>query len=182
MQAILPCQRPDRTYDVVSGPKEILCHFKRELLTEKPKEKQLCTKFRLTIVETSKVRVEVFNLQTTYVFVTSGNWQSVSSDAKDLVRRMLELEPSARITTAQILAHPWLTSRNQPTTHLVYHDKHLLKVCKLVGRLEDAHTHAPELKNLLLCKINSFINLFVHILIKCQSCFIQSNAKLATIL
>jgi len=59
--------------------------------------------------------------------LNSGNWQSVSEDAKDLVRQMLELDPAARITTAQILAHPWLTSRNQPTTHLVYQDKHLLK-------------------------------------------------------
>ncbi|XP_023345348.1 ribosomal protein S6 kinase 2 beta [Eurytemora carolleeae] len=59
--------------------------------------------------------------------INSGNWQSVSEDAKSLVRQMLELDPARRITTAQILSHPWLTSRNQPTTHLVYQDSHLLK-------------------------------------------------------
>jgi len=57
----------------------------------------------------------------------TGNWESVSQDAKDLVREMLEQDPAKRITTAQILSHPWLTSRNQPNTHLVYQDSHLLK-------------------------------------------------------
>lgn len=60
--------------------------------------------------------------------INSGNWGSVSSAAKDLVRQMLDVEPARRITTSQILAHPWLTSRNQPTTHLIYQDSHLLGV------------------------------------------------------
>lgn len=60
--------------------------------------------------------------------INSGNWGSVSSAAKDLVKQMLDVEPARRITTSQILAHPWLTSRNQPTTHLIYQDSHLLKV------------------------------------------------------
>jgi len=35
-------------------------------------------------------------------------WESISDEAKDLVKRMLHPNPFQRITTAQILKHPWL--------------------------------------------------------------------------
>ncbi|KAJ9153784.1 hypothetical protein P3X46_027187 [Hevea brasiliensis] len=35
-------------------------------------------------------------------------WPSISSSAKDLVRRMLTQDPKKRITSAQVLDHPWL--------------------------------------------------------------------------
>ena len=35
-------------------------------------------------------------------------WDSISSDAKDLVKKMLHPNPFQRITTAQILEHPWI--------------------------------------------------------------------------
>lgn len=49
----------------------------------------------------------------------SGNWLSVSSEAKDLIRQMLDVEPSKRPTAAQILGHPWMTSLNPLSTQLV---------------------------------------------------------------
>lgn len=49
----------------------------------------------------------------------SGNWQSVSPLAKELVHAMLAVDPSKRLTTHQILSHQWMTSRNQPTTNLL---------------------------------------------------------------
>ena len=58
----------------------------------------------------------------------SGNWGTVSSLAKDVVSKMLDVNPSRRITTRQILAHPWMTSRNQPTTNLLRQDSQHLKV------------------------------------------------------
>merc|ERR1719270_3267027 len=57
----------------------------------------------------------------------SGNWQSVSNLAKNLVTAMLDVNPSKRLTTNQILAHPWMTSRNQPTTNLLRQDSQHLK-------------------------------------------------------
>jgi serine/threonine protein kinase len=36
-------------------------------------------------------------------------WEEVSEQAKDLVRKMLARSPLARISTADILAHPWVT-------------------------------------------------------------------------
>jgi len=59
--------------------------------------------------------------------INTGNWMTVSQHAKDLVTDMLELDPARRITASQIMCHPWLTSRNQPNTHLIYQESHLLK-------------------------------------------------------
>ena len=41
-----------------------------------------------------------------------GNWDSISSGAKDLVLRMLHIDPLQRWTAAQVLSHPWITSRD----------------------------------------------------------------------
>ena len=47
-----------------------------------------------------------------------GNWNSVSDSAKDLVKRMLDVESSNRPTAVQVLNHAWMKSSNQPNTHL----------------------------------------------------------------
>lgn len=44
-------------------------------------------------------------------------WTDVSSPAKDLVCRLLRVRPEDRLTTAQILAHPWMTT-DAPAYHL----------------------------------------------------------------
>ncbi|XP_027940744.1 calcium-dependent protein kinase 2-like [Vigna unguiculata] len=38
----------------------------------------------------------------------SNPWPNISSSAKDLVRKMLTKDPKKRITSAQVLEHPWL--------------------------------------------------------------------------
>ncbi|KAJ6893036.1 hypothetical protein NC652_027135 [Populus alba x Populus x berolinensis] len=38
----------------------------------------------------------------------SDPWPSISNSAKDLVRRMLTQDPKKRITSAQVLEHPWI--------------------------------------------------------------------------
>jgi len=47
-----------------------------------------------------------------------GDWNSVSDSAKDLVKRMLDVESSNRPTAVQVLNHAWMKSSNQPNTHL----------------------------------------------------------------
>jgi serine/threonine protein kinase len=35
-------------------------------------------------------------------------WTEVSDDAKDLIRKLLVLDPKVRLTVDQALAHPWI--------------------------------------------------------------------------
>jgi len=37
-------------------------------------------------------------------------WDAISADAKDLVRRMLTVDPKKRITAAEVLQHKWISS------------------------------------------------------------------------
>ncbi|CAN0385268.1 unnamed protein product, partial [Scytosiphon promiscuus] len=37
-------------------------------------------------------------------------WDPISDGAKDLIARMLTVNPAERITAAQALNHPWVTS------------------------------------------------------------------------
>ncbi|WVY91276.1 hypothetical protein V8G54_036790 [Vigna mungo] len=43
-----------------------------------------------------------------YIDFESNPWPNISSSAKDLVRKMLTKDPKKRITSAQVLEHPWL--------------------------------------------------------------------------
>jgi len=36
------------------------------------------------------------------------NWDNISEEAKDLVKRILVLEPSKRLTCEEMLKHPWI--------------------------------------------------------------------------
>lgn len=45
------------------------------------------------------------------VVLDGGNWDSVSVHAKDLVRRMLLVDPIQRISAAQVLQHTWIANR-----------------------------------------------------------------------
>ncbi|KAM7523450.1 hypothetical protein LguiA_013352 [Lonicera macranthoides] len=43
-----------------------------------------------------------------HIDFTSDPWPSISPQAKDLVRKMLALDPSERLTALQVLNHPWI--------------------------------------------------------------------------
>lgn len=43
----------------------------------------------------------------------SPEWDSISYEAKDLLSRMLTIDPSTRITANEALHHPWLSNANQ---------------------------------------------------------------------
>lgn len=45
-------------------------------------------------------------------------WSHISESAKDLVRRMLMLDPAERITVYEALNHPWLKVREPTGGHL----------------------------------------------------------------
>jgi len=66
------------------------------------------------------------------VSLTGVNWDSVSSLAKELVARMLDVDPRRRISLQHVLQHRWITLRHQlpqlPQMRIVVHDAHLVKV------------------------------------------------------
>ncbi|CAG10441.1 unnamed protein product, partial [Tetraodon nigroviridis] len=61
-----------------------------------------------------------------------GNWDTVSDAAKDLVSKMLHVDPHQRLTARQVLRHPWIVHRDKlPNSQLPHHDPKLVKVIQL---------------------------------------------------
>ncbi|CAB1316036.1 unnamed protein product [Coregonus sp. 'balchen'] len=58
-----------------------------------------------------------------------GYWNSVSAEAKDLVSKMLHVDPHQRLTAAQVLRHSWIVHKDRlPKSQLNRHDTpHLVK-------------------------------------------------------
>ncbi|XP_056413395.1 ribosomal protein S6 kinase alpha-1 isoform X4 [Hyla sarda] len=57
-----------------------------------------------------------------------GNWNTVSESAKDLVSRMLHVDPHRRLTARQVLQHEWITKRDLlPQSQLNRQDAQLVK-------------------------------------------------------
>ncbi|XP_067867545.1 ribosomal protein S6 kinase alpha-1 isoform X2 [Heterodontus francisci] len=57
-----------------------------------------------------------------------GNWDKASSAAKDLVSKMLHVDPHRRLTAKQVLKHQWIMNRDQlPQSQLTRQDVHLIK-------------------------------------------------------
>ena len=64
--------------------------------------------------------------------LSGGNWDSVSTLAKDLVARMLHVDPRHRISLPLVLAHRWITGRDLlpqlPQSRVVNQDAQQVKV------------------------------------------------------
>uniref|UniRef100_A0AAR2LHJ1 non-specific serine/threonine protein kinase n=1 Tax=Pygocentrus nattereri TaxID=42514 RepID=A0AAR2LHJ1_PYGNA len=45
--------------------------------------------------------------------LSGGYWNSVSNGAKDLVSKMLHVDPHKRLTASQVLRHPWIVHKDQ---------------------------------------------------------------------
>ncbi|XP_029140470.1 ribosomal protein S6 kinase alpha-1 [Protobothrops mucrosquamatus] len=57
-----------------------------------------------------------------------GNWNTVSDAAKDLVSKMLHVDPHQRLTAKQVLQHPWITQKDKlPQSQLSHQDVQLVK-------------------------------------------------------
>ncbi|KAM8809439.1 ribosomal protein S6 kinase alpha-2 [Eudromia elegans] len=60
--------------------------------------------------------------------LTGGNWDSVSDTAKDIVSKMLHVDPHQRLTAVQVLRHPWIVNREcLSQNQLSRQDVHLVK-------------------------------------------------------
>ncbi|CAB1435606.1 unnamed protein product [Pleuronectes platessa] len=57
-----------------------------------------------------------------------GNWDTVSDAAKELVSKMLHVDPHQRLTAKQVLRHPWIVQRDKlPNSQLPHQDPKLVK-------------------------------------------------------
>nr|XP_045013913.1 ribosomal protein S6 kinase alpha-2 isoform X2 [Jaculus jaculus] len=60
--------------------------------------------------------------------LSGGNWDSVSDAAKDVVSKMLHVDPQQRLTAMQVLEHPWAVHRERLSRNqLSRQDAHLVK-------------------------------------------------------
>lgn len=48
-----------------------------------------------------------------YIDMENEVWNHVSNEAKELVKRMLHMDPNRRPTAGQILKYPWITNRQR---------------------------------------------------------------------
>ncbi|KAI3432381.1 hypothetical protein D9Q98_003937 [Chlorella vulgaris] len=77
----------------------------------------------------------------------SSPWPSVSTHAKDLVRRMLQRDPARRPTPAEVLQHPWLceASPDRPLHQVVARLAALNAKNKVVAASRLGREHIPSL-------------------------------------
>ncbi|PSR95421.1 Calcium-dependent protein kinase [Actinidia chinensis var. chinensis] len=67
------------------------------------------TDFGLSVFFKEESEQGIFNaILRGHIDFTSDPWPSLSSGAKDLVRKMLNSDPKQRLTTFQVLDHPWI--------------------------------------------------------------------------
>lgn len=62
-----------------------------------------------------------------------GNWRYISYDAKDLVKRMLVLDPRARITANGVLKHHWLANIDTLPDYKLNVEEHTLEKSQLAN-------------------------------------------------
>lgn len=61
-------------------------------------------------------------------------WNTISEDAKDLIRQLLVLDPNCRLTAKQALQHRWIGESAVPTEVLTATRKSLMKTYSTAGR------------------------------------------------
>jgi len=63
------------------------------------------------------------NIRESHVTFPEEQWAGISSEAKDLIRKLLEKDSSRRLTAEEVLCHPWITSEGST---LVLHTPRVL--------------------------------------------------------
>jgi len=51
--------------------------------------------------------------------MNTGNWSFISAPAKDLVLKMLAVDPSRRPNAIQVVNHPWIQNRYSLPSHSI---------------------------------------------------------------
>jgi len=80
--------------------------------------------------------------QAKYVFYEN-EWQGISDEAKDLIRKLLVVDPLQRLTMAEVIAHPWL-SESVAKCRAVMAEKQKTMSMSSNGARPAATTAAPQ--------------------------------------
>ncbi|XP_058796688.1 ribosomal protein S6 kinase 2 beta isoform X2 [Phymastichus coffea] len=81
-----------------------------------------------------------------YIDMETGVWCQISNEAKELVKRMLHVDPTRRPTAGQILMHPWLVNRHRlPLNLLPDITKDALTIKNAVAATYQAMSNSPRL-------------------------------------
>ncbi|XP_057516082.1 calcium-dependent protein kinase 29 isoform X2 [Amaranthus tricolor] len=79
------------------------------LLTKQPDSPLKITDFGLSVFIEEETETGIFaQIRKGKLDLESQPWPSISAGAKDLIAKMLERDPTTRITASQALEHPWL--------------------------------------------------------------------------
>jgi len=82
------------------------------------------------------------------ISLTGGTWDNVTDLAKDLLRKMLHVDPAKRLSAAQILQHPWLRNKSSiPDRKLTLNDT-ASRIREAVKNTFSAVHKTPETKPL----------------------------------
>lgn len=74
------------------------------------KKKNFFRKLPFKLNQEDSTEMLLSRLNEAKVNFDEGNWKHVSNEAKDLVKKMLNLDPRHRISSSNILKHPWITN------------------------------------------------------------------------
>ena len=104
--------------------------------------------------------------QTIYKLVKQGalhlddtTWSNISPEAKDLVTRLLEKDPTKRYTAVQALAHPWFTKTEGPAINVDQKAVEAYKLLKVNSKLQQ-ETMLFLVHNFNLDEIRNFREIF----------------------
>ncbi|KAI5715830.1 ribosomal protein S6 kinase alpha-2 isoform X2 [Diaphorina citri] len=79
--------------------------------------------------------------------LNSGNWTSISNEAKHLIRKILNINPNLRPTAKQVLQHPWIVNRDMlPMNRILIQDTNIIKsVMSATYQIISQSSPAPHL-------------------------------------
>lgn len=93
-------------------------------------------------------------------------WPTVSVEAKDFVKRLLNKDFRKRMTAAQALTHPWLQSENHPVPLDI-----------LVYKLVKSYLHATPLKRAALKALSKALTEDEYIYLRAQFMLLEPNRE-----
>lgn len=82
------------------------------------------------------------------ILLSGGTWENISDPAKDLLRRMLHIDPSRRLSAAQVLQHSWLRHKSSLTDRKITLTDTASRIKEAVKNTFTAMHKTPEQKPL----------------------------------